>query len=42
VAEEAASALMRPVLRIVLPAEPLAPDHLLQQLLQRVAGPRAA
>lgn len=33
--------LTRPVLRVVLPAEPLPADHLVQPLLQLVAGPRA-
>jgi pyruvate/2-oxoglutarate/acetoin dehydrogenase E1 component len=35
-------ALQRPCLRIVLPAEPLPPQHLVRPLLQLVAGPRAA
>ena len=35
-------ALVRPVLRIVLPAEALPAGHLVHPLMQLVAGPRAA
>lgn len=40
-ATQAEDVLMRPVLRIALPAEPLPAEHLVQPLLQLVAGPRA-
>lgn len=40
-AERGSAALVRPVLRIVLPAEALPLQHLVQPLLQLVAGPRA-
>jgi pyruvate/2-oxoglutarate/acetoin dehydrogenase E1 component len=42
VGERVCGGLQRPCLRIVLPAEPLPPEHLVQPLLQLVAGPRAA
>jgi pyruvate/2-oxoglutarate/acetoin dehydrogenase E1 component len=42
VGEQVCGQLQRPCLRIVLPAEPLPPEHLVQPLLQLVAGPRAA
>lgn len=40
--EQLEEGLVRPLLRIVLPAEPLPPEHLVRPLLQLVAGPRAA
>lgn len=40
-AAQAEATLMRPVLRMALPAEPLPADHLVRPLLQLVAGPRA-